>query len=502
MTIRTHASFLALAAVLGAAGQAHAQVAASRPVRNESAVSAHTELAAMRAQMEAMAQRIAALETQIASQQAAPARPVSDAGPVQLATAQPASTPSASSTPATSVAPSAGAESAGTAAATPPAKKAGSPLTIRGYAQVRYSQIVSGDSEAPAGRSRLRSVQDSAIGPDTNFSFRRIRLVFQGDVGHGISYYLQPDFATAVNNQSSGERRENFLQLRDAYVDIALDRQHAFKLRLGQSKVPFGWENMQSSSNRIPLDRTDGINSAVPSERDIGAVVYYTPPAVQAIWDDLSADGQKLFGNYGAFALGVFNGQGVNRPERNESVMTVAMATWPLRLDSLGLEGQVAEFGGALLHNKYKPELRSGGVSEVGFDERRVGIHAILYPKPFGLQAEWNWGSGPQYSQASRSIETSSLNGGYVMAMYRVKGLLPGSFIPFVRYEHYRGGWKAALQAPRLETDDLEFGFEWAPVKPVELTLSYARMDRREADERRSGRAEGDVVRAQVQWNY
>lgn len=31
---------------------------------------------------------------------------------------------------------------------------------------------------------------------------------------------------------------------------------------------------------------------------------------------------------------------------------------------------------------------------EKGFKDERVGVHAVLYPQPFGLQAEWNWGRG------------------------------------------------------------------------------------------------------------
>lgn len=84
---------------------------------------------------------------------------------------------------------------------------------------------------------------------------------------------------------------------------------------------------MQSSSNRLALDRTDGINSAAPGERDLGIVAYYTPTQVQKVWDRLATAGHKLFGNYGAFGLGVFNGQGLNRTEANGSVMAVGLAT-------------------------------------------------------------------------------------------------------------------------------------------------------------------------------
>jgi hypothetical protein len=386
------------------------------------------------------------------------------------------------------------------ASAAPPAKREKwyDRIRLRGYTQLRLSEIVSGDRTAPDGVARLRSVHDSGIGDDTGFTFRRIRLVLQGDLGDRVSFYLQPDFATAVSNQSVGERREGFLQLRDAYFDAFLDADKRFRLRFGQSKVPFGWENMQSSSNRLTLDRSDAINSGVPSERDIGVVAYYTPASVDAIWKRLTDDGQKLFGNYGAFGVGIYNGQGVNREETNDAVMAVALATWPFEIGG----GRVLEVGASGFTNRVQPEVRTGGVSDVAFADERVGLHAILYPAPIGFQAEWNWGRGPEYDRTLRAITTKPLHGGYVQAMARVKASPVGPFMPYARWQTYRGGWKAAVNSPRLETDEIELGIEFQPVPALELTLAYARMDRAEADERRLGRAEGDVIRTQLQLNY
>jgi hypothetical protein len=377
-------------------------------------------------------------------------------------------------------------------------------IGVRGYTQLRFSEIISGDRRAPDGVSRLRSVGDGGIGDDTNFTFRRIRLILQGDLSDRVSFYFQPDFANSVANQSGGERREGFVQLRDAYVDTFLDRDKRFRLRFGQSKVPYGWENMQSSSNRLTLDRSDGINSAVPGERDIGVIAYYTPPQVERVWKRLEDDGQKLFGNYGAFGVGVFNGQGINRTETNDGVMTVAMATWPFALDGLGgaFDGQVLELGGAVLRNGIQPEIRSGGTSDIVYREERGGIHAILYPQPLGFQAEWNWGRGPEYDVSRQAIRSLPLNGGYVQTMARVRRSPVGPFMPYARWQYYRGGWKALTNAPRLETNEVEFGVEFQPVSALELTLAYAHMERREGDERRMGRAEGDVIRTQLQWNY
>ncbi len=377
-------------------------------------------------------------------------------------------------------------------------------ILLRGYTQLRFNEILSGDRTAPAGVSRLRSVHDGGIGDNTGLTFRRIRVVLQGDLNDRVSFYFQPDFATSVSNQSGGERREGFAQLRDAYVDTVIDSDKRLRLRFGQSKVPYGWENMQSSSNRLTLDRSDGINSAVPSERDIGIVAYYTPLRAERIWKRLATDGQKLFGNYGAFGIGVYNGQGINRTETNDGVMTVALATWPFELDRLGagFAGQVLELGAAALRNDVQPELRAGGVSPVAFREERAGFHAIFYPQPIGFQAEWNWGRGPEYDRALQAITTRSLNGGYIQAMARVSRSPLGAFMPYARWQRYRGGWKALPNSPRLETDEFELGIEFQPVPPIEFTIAYARMRRTEADERRLGAAEGNLIRTQLQWNY
>lgn len=371
-------------------------------------------------------------------------------------------------------------------------------LRLRGYTQVRWNHFLSGDDTAPAGRSRLRSVHDSSITDKSNFTLRRARLVLQGDISDRVQLYFQTDFASAVSGQSNGESRLHYGQLRDAYADVFLDKAKEFKLRFGQSKVPFGWENLQSSSNRLTLDRSDGINSATISERDLGVVAYYTPHHVDEIWKRLEHDGQKLFGNYGAFAAAVYNGQGINRTETNGNVMKMVMATWPFEIG----DTQVLEVGAAGYLNKFNPEVRSGGTSAIAYDDKRVGAHLILYPQPIGIQAEWNWGKGPEYDLAARAIRTKKLNGGYVQAMYRVPEFGVGKVMPYARWQRYRGGWKSSTNAPRLETNEVEAGVEWQFFDAMELTVAYAHMKRREADERRQGRATGDLIRTQVQFNY
>jgi hypothetical protein len=461
------------------------------------------QIAELQRQIDDLKAMVSAL--QAAQSQPAPSQPVQSQPAPAPAQPGPPPAPLASAPLAPAPAPTAAsADMLRLAAAPAPAKPKAwyEKLRLRGYTQMRFNQIVSGDATAPAGISRLRSIHDSALNGDSNFSFRRLRLIIQGDLNDHVSLYFQPDFAAAVSNQSVGERREGTVSLRDMYADVFPFEDKSFRIRLGQSKVPYGWENMQSSSQRLALDRTDGINTAAAGERDLGIVAYYTPPKVQAIWDRLAKDGQKLFGNYGAFGIGAYNGQGLNRTETDDNVMLVALATWPFELDGIGLEGQVFEIGGSLMRNRVRPEIRTGGVSAIGFKDNRALIHAILYPNPIGVQGEWNWGTGPEFVPATGRIEERPIDGGYIQLMAKIDQSPVGPFYPFARWQYYRGGFKAAVNAPRLETEELELGFEFQVDPALEITATYGFASRKEADERRLGQAEGQVARVQVQWNY
>lgn len=477
-------SSLALVVALGWASPAFAQ--------NGDLTALQAQIAQMQDQMRSQMAAMQAMQQQIETLQGrlAAATPVTAPAIAATSAPVPASAPAmAASAPASPALQS--------ASAAPKGKAWYDRLQLRGYTQMRVNEIISGDKTAPDGISRLRSVADGGVSDRGNFSLRRVRLVVQGEISDRVSLYLQHDFGSAVSNQSSGERREGFGQLRDAYADVFLDRAKQFKVRLGQSKVPFGWENLQSSSNRLTIDRSDGMNSAVPGERDLGVIAYFTPTHIQQIWDELNREGQKTFGNYGMIGVGLMNGQSISRSEQDNSLMQVAMVTVPMRVGD-----QIVELGASGMRNHFRPELRTGGVSAQGYEEERVGIHAMLYPRPIGVQAEWNWGKGPEFDIATGAIAAKKLQGGYVQVMGRFETDGGSTLWPYARWQHYRGGWKAAVNAPRLETNEIEVGLEWQAMKALELTFAYARMKRSEADERRLGRAEGSVIRTQVQWNY
>jgi Phosphate-selective porin O and P len=194
---------------------------------------------------------------------------------------------------------------------------------IRGYSQIRYNRFLETNK-------LLKNEQgDRSIGEYGGVYIRRMRIIFSGNVGEHVYIYFQPDLASSV---SSSINNIHFAQIRDAYFDVGLDKKNEFRIRFGQSKIPFGFENMQSSQNRLPLDRNDALNSAVTNERDLGAMFYWAPEKTRKLFSSLVADGLKGSGDYGVFGIGAFNGQTANRNETNNRPHIVARLSYPLEI--------------------------------------------------------------------------------------------------------------------------------------------------------------------------
>ena len=385
-------------------------------------------------------------------------------------------------------------------------------INIRGYLQVRNTTMLGGDDVGVNLHSDRSVGNDRSLGDqDKNFLIRRARLVFSGDVGERLSYYIQPDFASTSGTTG------NVAQLRDAYGDVYITKNKVHRIRVGQSKVPYGFENLQSSQNRLALDRADAFNSAVKDERDLGAFYYYTPEDTQKLFKEIQELGLKHSGNYGMFALGAYNGQGANNRELNDNYHVVSRFTYPWKTDS----GQIFEAGIQAYSGDYIPVSQGGyrnniGVKSIaqvnalgcgsgttttastaanpfktctprladrnGSKDERIGISFMMYPQPFGLQGEWNWGKTPGLDTVTNTIEEKSLNGGYIQAMYKIDNFqvfeTNGILIPFVRWQYFDGYNKAESNAAANHVNDWEVGAEWQIAPEVELVAYYHHMKR------------------------
>jgi len=64
-------------------------------------------------------------------------------------------------------------------------------LSIRGYAQMRYNRLFETNPDLQCEQC------DKSWGGDGGFFFRRIRLIFYGQVHERVYVYIQPDFASS-----------------------------------------------------------------------------------------------------------------------------------------------------------------------------------------------------------------------------------------------------------------------------------------------------------------
>lgn len=381
-------------------------------------------------------------------------------------------------------------------------------ISIRGYTQLRYSGLPSFDSN-----SDLTNAQgDRSIGKTDGFFIRRARVILFGDVHEHLAIYLQPDFNSSAGTQAGVP------VLRDWYADVFLDKHKEFRFRVGQSKVPYGFENMQSSQNRLPLDRNDATNSAVRDERDIGAFFYWTPPKYRALFKRLVDDNLKGSGDYGIVGFGVYNGQTANQPADEGQPHVVGKVSLPIELGTQLIEVGLAGYYGKYTVSLTQPTMGRRFAVEGATSDRpipsltdaRLNATFILYPQPLGIAAEYNVGYGPQQGESTPTrIDSAFLHGGYAQVFYQL-GKVGGmkSFIPFVRGTYYNGGKKFFANAPRYEVKELELGVEAQIFKALELVLAYDVVRRTSDTVAAAGtptddRGEyGHVTRLQLQFNY
>lgn len=363
-------------------------------------------------------------------------------------------------------------------------------LRIRGYGQVRFNRLMENNDQLQCEQC------DKSWGEDGGVFIRRARVIVQGYVHPQVFIYLQPDFASSVG--SSG----NVAQLRDWYVDLGLNKENTFRLRVGQSKVPYSFENMQSSQNRLPLDRADATNSANANERDLGAFVMWAPKHIRERFAHLVNDNLKGSGDYGVFTVGVYNGQTANKAEANDNQHVIARATYPLEWRGQIIEPSVAAYSGEYTLPVDQRTVGVKGREDWTYRDERVVTSLSIAPQPFGLLAEYNVGRGPEYNPARDSIETQSLRGGFVTATYRVK---KGghTFFPFARWQVYDGGKKHERDARSYNVNDVEFGMEWQPHGNFEMVAEWYRGDRRFEDSSLPfNRQAGHLLRLQAQFNF
>jgi len=390
-------------------------------------------------------------------------------------------------------------------------------INIRGYTQFRINSTLWYD---PDGAGPYHP-NDKSVGPNNNFYIRRCRLIFSGDISDRLYIYIQPDFASGLNGVSD-PGAINYAQLRDCYGDCYITTDKVHRVRVGQSKVPYGWDNMQSSSNRLPMDRADFIN-ATKSERGLGVFYYWTPIYAQELYKYVLDEGLKGSGNYGVFGIGCYNGQGNSTLDQNDNMHFVMRLNSPYQFDNeqvveAGVQAYVGNYVPTLAdikigNNTYKPVVVS---DSNGVLDQRICATFVYYPQRLGVTAEWNVGLGPRLSSLDNvskanppTISSQPVSGGYVLVNYKADTERFGRLFPYFRWQTGRGGFIWERNSPNTYLGEFDLGLEWQITPQMELTCEYDWVNRTNT----SGKApilfngqyaqfQGDLLRFQFQVNY
>jgi hypothetical protein len=371
-------------------------------------------------------------------------------------------------------------------------------ISLRGYTQFRTTSLFNEDMTP-----NLVVPADSSVSEKETFMIRRGRFIFSGDVSEHVFLYAQFDAFGSVGG--SGDKG---LQTRDLYADVAIDADKEYRFRVGQSKVPYGFVNLQSSQNRAPMERPDALNSAVEGERDIGVFFYWAPKEIREVFRQLVRKGLKGSGDYGVLGFGAYSGQGLNRSDQNGEFHWIGRASYPFTFDN----GQIFELGAQAYAGDFVVSTQALGATTPtaksdGLDDERVALSATLYPQPFGFEAEWTWGEGPELNSTRTAVEVASLEGGYLQANCLIE-TPKGPLFPFVRWNYFDGARKFRANAPVDKVNEIDIGFEWSPWPELELSIMYTRTLERTDTTDTSGpdfyeeAQDEDRLAFQLQWNY
>ena len=144
---------------------------------------------------------------------------------------------------------------------------------------------------------------------------------------------------------------------------------------------------MQSSQNRLALDRNDALNSAVSNERDMAAFFYWAPAKIRTRFTTLNAVGPaglKGSGDYGVIGMGVYNGQTANRAEANNNLHYVARVTYPWQLkNGQYIEASLQGFTGRSTITSDIRSTGTRGTPDFTYSDRRVAATLVM------IVAEW-----------------------------------------------------------------------------------------------------------------
>ena len=215
--------------------------------------------------------------------------------------------------------------------------------------------------------------------PDRNDLLTRM-LLRRARLGVDATFfkYLDLKFEGEFSEVGSAANADSKFQLTDGYAELRYWPE--FRVRGGQFKVPFSFEEL-TSSRFIDFVERSVVNNLVPA-RDVGAMTH-----------------GSLFGGTLEYAAGIFNGTGQNNPELNDSKDSVGrLLVRPFKLIDIPLLQNLHLAGHMTYGDQDKGQSlrgRTDGRFEffprvpTSGDRVRYGFEAVHAYGPFGLYGEY-----------------------------------------------------------------------------------------------------------------
>lgn len=313
-------------------------------------------------------------------------------------------------------------------------------------AQKKKSPVQGSSKIEMGGYIQVQCVDDDSAGRFGEMRIRRARLDLQGDAGASIGWRLQIDAVQPLKSlvqavkQDSASKKVTAANTKAVVKSILLDAYLDYRFhpllnaRVGQFRVPFGRENIESDAMMDFINRSQVTERLVPGRdngsqgRDIGG---------QFFGDSKFGKERKL----AEYSVGVFDGAGINTGEDNhEKDIGGRVVGYPLECLSIGASYYSGKTGASLA------------------EKRRTGGEFVLSLYNASLKGE--------YVTGNDSIVDKY--GWYAQVSYKVK-LLSVEFEPGVRYDAFDPDEKKKLD----RTDVITPGLNCYLAKRAKIQINY-----------------------------
>ena len=297
------------------------------------------------------------------------------------------------------------------------------------------------------------NINDEGELSSNTFRMRRVRLSVDGTLFKGVTYKIQGDFVRSP-------------MLVDAYLKYKPCKE--FAIQIGQFKTPFSIESPINPVNLEIFDYGEGIQKLVGYDDVCG---------LKAIGRDIGvmATGDLFFikdKNYSVvnYAIGVFNGNGVNVIDNNKRKDIVGRLEVHPGLKALTLSGSYY-YGKYTASNNvdYKRNRWAAGAQ---YNDGNLVVRAEYLDGITGYTALNTTATDPG---SLGTIEIDQLSRGYyAVAGYNFKLGKEGkqTLMPVLRYEHFEpGNLDSNVYG---STNWYTAGLNYWPLKSVNLKLDYS----------------------------